>query len=604
MKWLRLKVLILLPSIGLISLLVNCSFPGDSNGSGVGNGMICGKLYEPDGKTPAVGAIVTLWERKETTQTDSSSQMQPSTAVVQSRTDENGMYSIDRVRSGMCAIEALDDVENIVSIDIPNEWASLDSLIDTLKAPGAIRGSINVDTGWIGCLGTYPRMCQISNGSFFISPLSEGFYLLTTRDGQMLQVRVSSGDTTNVKIEVLEKLEKPPIVEKISILYDSSKHSTIVNWDVVKLNDYWNVVKAPILGCNLYRRLVGDSVFGQPLNGSELIHDTKFIDTTAFSGSEYQYTVEAVDSAHRAGPLSEIVSISTCDIVVDLDTLTKLIEPGCSRIERCYIIQSHDPKSIDLVIGPSTVPSWQIQKYDATEGRLVSSPLLLPNYTGGWIKTAGDQIFYLKPFDTTLSPSTIVCMDKTGNERIFESFTWPDRPEDFDVLGNTIAIASSTAWNKQDSSANNYKITRSLTSDGMVVYSIIMGYIGSCGFRDILICADGTITMFFSDHILKLDTFGKEIATINLPPKINQPYEYSDTLYMATSCYDSNGELIWEFSVYDLYSVLLYKVKIKANKSLYPYHLATNGDIYLQSYDKLTEKTIIYRLPNPLHNNR
>jgi hypothetical protein len=565
--------------------------------------MITGKLYEPDGVTPAVGALVTLWKRNESTKIDSSSQIHPSTAVLQTRTDEEGIYSIVRIGPGMYAIEALDDFKNIVSIDsifIPNEWTNQYSITDTLKAPGAIRGSYYLDNGQVALFGTYRNAYQISNGSFLISSLSEGLYLLWTQDCQKTQVRVYSGDTTDVKIE---KHEQPPVFNNIGIVYDSAKLAVIINWEVTKLD--WPVEKAPILGCNLYRRIVGDSSFGSPLNGSELIHDTMFVDTTAFLGSEYQYAVVTVDSAHRIGPISEIVSTSTYDIVVDLDTLIRLIEPGWSRIAHCYFIQSHDPKTIDLAIGPSIVPSWQIQKYDAADGSLISSSLPMLNYTGGWIKTAGDQIFYHKLDTTMFAPSVIVCMDKTGNEKIIETFTWRSF-EDFDVRGNTIAIASSTHWNKQDSSANHYSINRSLTIDGMVVYSIIIGpFLSMIGeFRAVRICDDGTFTLFFNDHILKLDASGKEIATIAIPPKRLDCFVYSDTLYMVSSFYlDSNGERISVYSVYDLSNVLLYKVKIKAEKTLEP-HLASNGDIYIKTYDELTEKTIIYHLPNPLLNDK
>jgi hypothetical protein len=149
----------------------------------------------------------------------------------------------------------------------------------------------------------------------------------------------------------------------------------------------------------------------------------------------------------------------------------------------------------------------------------------------------------------------------------------------------------------------------------MVVYSIKIGWLSGFGLNDVRICADGTFSLFFTDHILRLDASGKEITTIKLPPKMSYftNHAYSDTLYLEYTSFfsDDSNDVTIEFCVYNFSNVQLYKVKVKTvltssgYMSLRPQvYLATNGDIYIKHYNKATEKTVIYRLPNPLHNDK
>jgi hypothetical protein len=602
----QLRPALLLAVTGLTLTVYNCISPGDSNGSGVGNGMITGKLYEPDGITPANGAIVTVWDRNAQPKVDSSGQVSQSTPVLQTRTDENGVYSIERIEPGFYAIEASDSSNNMARIDsivIPNEETSLDSLSDTLKAPGVIKGKIvcdsNIYVQYINCFGTHYSCYPFSKGSFIIAPLTEGYYELeivfykwpARIDFRVVHktIWVSSGDTTNVTI----MSDDIPVINEIGITYDSSKHYTTINWKAEETT-------IP-LGYNVYRRISGDSSFGSPLNGSKLIHDTMFVDSTAFSGTIYQYTVAAVDSTNRIGPLSGIVTTSTSNSVINLGTLTKLVEPVSEVGEGWFVMYTKDPRYLYLANYNSdpNISSYIIQKYNTSDGSLVNS-LKVTGIYDRWIALESDRIFFQKLFNHD-SLIAIVCRDSSGNERILESYT----ARDFgggDVVGNSIAFVTFSGI--QDSSEDNYSITRSLTTDGMVVYSIKAGFLLRQDFRAVRICADGTICLFLTSHILRFDTSGHEKASIKLP-QISFPsqlFGYSDSMYLVLS-FDgyraSNEGMNFDFSVYNFSNEQLFKYKIQGVYSYNPY-LTPNGDIYLLASDKLNGKVSVYRLPNPL----
>lgn len=626
----QLRSVLLLAVTGLALLTNNCTSPdnsnasaGDSNGSGVGNGMIMGKLYKPDGKTPANGATVTVWDRKAQPKIDSSGNVSPATPVLQTKTDEKGVYSIDRIAPGTYSIEASDnkDMARIDSIIVATVETHIDSLTDTLKAPGAFRVNIvyNRDTNEVlsvSCIGTHIVIFhQDSKSSFSITHVPEGYYYLQAEYLRPLQITlklgcvqktawVSSGDTTIETIVIPENL---PVIERIGITYDPIKHSATISWQNRR---GW----FPAAGYNLYRKVSGDSLFGSPLNGSEIIHDTMFVDSNVSSGSKYQYAVAAVDSAKMEGPLSEIVTVSTLNGIIDLDTsttslpvvttstltgeikqdtLSKLIELDnqCFNLHNYSIFNSKNPKYINVMddhpqCGKEPCPVKN-QSYSAVDGSLVSS-FEVPS--GGCIEFENDRVVYYTMIDAV--NSQIIYRDKAGNEKILESFKYDFAGCDFD--GNSIAIVRSMKLNMQDSTSSECSIEMSKTDDGIIVYSIKVSSLS--GFRDVRICADG-IRLFFLDRILQFDTSGKQTASFEIPSKYwgDDVCYYADSLYMIKHL--DVDRLITELAVYNFSGEQLFKYELKGG--LRPY-LANNGDIYLLDCSRRKEKWAIYRLPNPL----
>jgi hypothetical protein len=602
MKWLHLKALILLPSIGLISLLVNCSFPGDSNGSGVGNGMITGKLYEPDGVTPANGAVVKIWEQNE--DIDSNLVLSPSVPVSETKTDKNGMYSIEKVNSGMYVIEASDDNNNLARIDsiaIQNEETRLTLPPDTLRAPGVIKGKIVYEVRNDSV--TFEVVCRGGGNNYLMRDVVDTFTFNSLAEGRYhlyiqpifadlydcyKSVWVSSGDTTEITIELDWKL---PSVNSVNVRYNSLQHSAIISW---------RTYVCPIpFGYNLYRRLLNETTFGLPINGTESIHDTIWIDSNAIPGNIYQYTVEAIDSSNRAGPLSQIVSTSTIFVTDRPDTFNLVDEVGPNFImiksdesEYLYVLNSGSVLN-DTILSTT----YKLQKYTSA-GDLVSS-WVLPLSSTNLIQYGSGRLYYQIERDN--KSQTIACMDTLGNEQLLSFVPDTCSVSSFDMVGNTIVVLSSKPGFFKDTMINCSLVKYSINS-GTVVYSKDIS-IANNSF-DIKLSAEGIVRLISEKMIRQFNTFGQEIVSIELSERpLNQRYEFSDSHYFIGTTNNlfpgRVGE--FEFSVYSYSNIQLFRSNTLPIEAVYFFSIASNGDVYLLIMNAING-TRIYRYPNPLGN--
>ncbi|MBN1759814.1 MAG: hypothetical protein JW863_15915 [Chitinispirillaceae bacterium] len=628
MNWPLLKNGVLLTAIELASTMLSCSFPGDSNGSGVGNGMITGKLFEPDGKTPANGAVVEVWDRNAHAGINSNDVVYTPTVLHLTQTDEHGVFSIDRIDPGIYAIEAFDDSENMARIDsvsIQTPDTRLDLLPDTLKTPGAIRGKIALENSSdiakviIVCFGKDLYCIADINGSFLLAPLAEGTYRLhilpTITDYIPIdigEIRVTAADTVDLGTIVLQRYEIPS-VGGLRIDYDSSLHSATISWKPTP--------PSVTVGYNLYRRVSGDSLFGPPVNGVELIKDTMFVDSMAFRGSTYEYCVALEDSTQQLGPMSNIITTATFRFTMNPDTI-ELVESGVHSIFN--FVRSKNPKflylknmytDMSLCIESACPALFNIQKYSA-EGNLLRS-WKVPDY-GQLIVDENDRLFYACIQDTI--GDFIGYLDDVGNNHIVASYAFGSL-RDYDVAGNSMVVVTGKQWDGSSDLNNSeiYKITEFLIADGTVIFSKEMKIESGWGVGGISINSEGTVRLLLKMtsnekwirrteectivypalRLLVLNASGVETSSFELLCDTRSIIYFSDSLYLVRSQQYSQNSSTTGFTAYNFSGIQLYNVELP---ELARFYLASNGDIYTMYFDWETEKTTACRFSNPLYN--
>jgi hypothetical protein len=233
----------------IILLVLQCSEKNDDNdglklvgnSSGVGNGMVVGKLYGPQGKNPSQGTIVSVW-RKNTVATFNDTSL--SGALKTTATNMAGVFAIDTIDTGMYIIQGIDNDENMVFIDSVH-IAKPDTTIklppDTLKEPGAIKGSVNLPLGgsfrqvFVLAFGT-DRYTQVNeDGTFLFKQLAEATYTFKILSVSSLygaidsgNIRVISAETTDIGTLDLPLRQMPKL--KLQTAYDSMRQVVTLSW--------------------------------------------------------------------------------------------------------------------------------------------------------------------------------------------------------------------------------------------------------------------------------------------------------------------------------------------------------------------------------------
>jgi hypothetical protein len=128
-----------------------CSKPTDNSHAGDGsettNAMVMGKLYLPDGHTPAANATIHI--RKKNTLADTSGvglhkMLADTTATV--TTNDTGAFAIDSLNPGLYVIEGAEDsyVVLIDSVRVQSQDSTVILPPDTLRPAGALKGVLRV----------------------------------------------------------------------------------------------------------------------------------------------------------------------------------------------------------------------------------------------------------------------------------------------------------------------------------------------------------------------------------------------------------------------------------------------------------------------------
>lgn len=603
-----LRYALLLLVVGLTLIPYQCSFPGESNGSGIGNGKLTGRIINPDGKTPATGVSVAIWERDARSSVTPDGEIRIAEATQTTQTNESGNYLFDKIKPGRYSIIASDDDKNMAridSFDVESDDERIELPTDTLKAAGAIKGKVVFEDGndtieaYITCAGTeYSRI--LKNGEeFLFAPLAEGLYGLDIDAWEHSPFNnvawVQSGDTTEIAVITLfHRLES---VEGVRINKNPEQNSNIISWKTVYSSN--------LAGYNLYRRSEGQQTFGNPLNGSTLISDTEYVDTDVSDETGYEYAVQGVDKSDRVGPLSYIVSTATYRSTLEMDTFDLALS-GADDIY--FLVESKNPDFLYLR-NPyddtlTNEASCNLQKYVVADKKLVGVRKI--PHTVKDVVDENDLYYYSQDGDNI---GEIYSVDAESNKRqvaTYETGTLLN----YDVHNNSIVIVTEIPWDGSVSSDGSATclIRRILIDEGKEVYSrtfstevqsynLLAGGWGGTDFRDVLLEKDGTVRVFFATHIRVFDGDGNETDSIGIDLG-NRTASFSSSFYLMDEF--NNG--VYDFVVNNFTNrTLFWRGGLKGDWIFYL--IAPDNAIYLSFFDTKTRKTVVCRLNESIGSN-
>lgn len=608
--------------IFISSTLWHCS-PGNGSGTGVGNGMIQGKLFSPDGKTPAYSAIVKIW-RKDTiidfTAGSAGTAQPPAYTAV---TDKEGVFSIETVDTGLYLLEGSDNEQNMVLVDsiyIESAESRLTLPPDTLKASGAISGTIVLENGgspqeiFILCFGN-SRFTQLDNdGTFLLSPLAEGEYILrvlpiTGRYPSVVTgtIPVISDSTTNLDTIFLESNNST--VEGLRVTsYDSLLQIVYLSWNAI--------ASTTVKGYKLYRREVDTGSFQEPIGGSFFLRDTVYNDSDVVQDITYEYSVTAIDSNDNESPLSKSV-IHTAfgahylqdSMQLSLYDSSDIVTFVTSRRTDCFYLVREKTE------GSQSGQSLLVEKYTADGTPVTSWPL--PDSVGpvhdSWPPTfptypiiidSADNIYYavysVTEDDTLYS---LCCMTADGASRLL--FT-EESGFKFEVVNNAILYVVDTItgyYSFDDREIKSVNLNKYILTDDTTVRIADPSHLIDCDRIALFYDSKGTVNVFAGGWIDTSFLQGCENCVW-----IDWLVDYdgiSDSIYIRIwkdhERSALSAEPIYEFRIYrfqpnqqkyyeDYYLHRFYR----SVKSVY---MACNGDVYY-----LDGFGVIRRLSFPIAN--
>src|SRR3989339_1018119 len=392
---------ILLCSVAFAALLFfACSKPSgpDDNtatGSETGNVALTGKLYHLNG-LPAKNARVQFI----TVDHNPSGLGKVRTIADTVTTDTNGNYSVDSLLPG----------EYNIFGDLGSELAYVDSIIvsdsdtvvppDTLKAPGSLAGTIELEPGddrrtlFVILFGTTTSLhLTDSLGRFALSNMAEGPYsvrILTTLDtyepkDTSLAIRAGLADTAISPIRL--RYKGIPIPKNLQIQYDTLKQLVTLTWNRPTTG-------APVSGYNIYRKNQDSSLVLLKPDWQ----DTVFSDSTAIQDQTYEYRLAALDTQNTEGVKTAAVSVKIVSAFSLSDSLILSI------------------RAFDMVnMGGAFIlldTNKTLSIYDTSLKQITSAkPLPLNSSTPLYLKEGPSQTFYC----LSDSPQVIYQLNQNGD---------------------------------------------------------------------------------------------------------------------------------------------------------------------------------------------
>ncbi len=297
-----LSVLKILPVI-ICLFALHCATDLAGGGSEVETKVgLFGKLVDESGIT-VESALVRAYSTGNTTRPVVGLDSIP---VDSTYTDSLGEYLFTNLPSGTYNLEGIyDAVSETLYVLIPG--LTFDSAlyvgIDTLKAPGTVRGSVLFDaTDKSGVLCYIPGTSYLAitdaSGNFEIPNVPPGVHSVTCNLGGYSRVTVPNveviSDSTTVLAPValvIDPLLNPPAPRGLTAEYDSAHGIVSLRWDSVKVSD--------LAGYVIYRKdssmIIPIQISGNQLVTVAAFHDSLFNfmeDTTRLI---YDYQVKAQD---------------------------------------------------------------------------------------------------------------------------------------------------------------------------------------------------------------------------------------------------------------------------------------------------------------------
>lgn len=310
----KLKSILLPFKVGIISLpflLLACSLNDGriTDTTTETTNTKIGMLFNSDG-SPAENAKVMFI----TVDHNPISYIRENLAIADSAvTDSNGNYSIDFLPEGYYNIlgEGESGLSYNDSVYISDDNTN-DTISDTLKAPGTLRGVVRLQPGdnsmtvLVLVMGTYVWTAPIDSiGNFALENMAEGTYnvrffpALDTYDPLNISLSIISEVDSMLPDTIRLNFTGIPIPTGLTVNYDTLTQIVTLSWDKADTT----LVK----GYNIYRKH-SDSAFVK-INITTVI-DTVYIDSNAQQNQTYDYRLKAVDMNDDEGEkYSESVSI-------------------------------------------------------------------------------------------------------------------------------------------------------------------------------------------------------------------------------------------------------------------------------------------------------
>ena len=308
-----LLVAALLPGCALL----RCMNP-NSGGTETGDAKVSGVLYNSGGSRSA-GAKVACIPRHYNPNGGSR------TGIDSTVTDDTGSYRFKTMPADTYNIFAQSDsglvyIESVVIK--PDSQSRIPP--DTLKAPGSIRGRIELEPGddarnvFIIFLGTYVfRMADDSVGNFAITDLAKGRYrvrILTTLPNYRVMdtaFTITAGRDSVLPQPIRLEYTGIPVPKGLRIVYDTLKQIVTLIWNKPTTGRM-------VQSYTIYRKRSDSASFVNIKGG---VTDTTYNDSTGVQDQTYEYRVAVVDTFTTEGTKSAGVSATFIKAVILIDSI-------------------------------------------------------------------------------------------------------------------------------------------------------------------------------------------------------------------------------------------------------------------------------------------
>jgi len=508
--------------VGMAALLcTRCTGPTkpDHAGTATETENVVGKLFQPDGKTPAAGVRVFIRPKKTLADTSGTGLPKRMAAVDSVVTDTAGRFAFDTtLDTGTYVIEAAsgNDAVLIDSVAVTSH-DSTDSLPpDTLKPAGALKGVIGLSEGgdprkvFMLAFGI-DRFAHVNaDGSFRFAGLAEAKYdlrLISSLDNygvlDTVGIPVRSADTTN-----LDTISLPftgiPTPRGITLSYDTLKQIVTITWSKADT--------ALVKGYNVYRRNVDSNTVLTRINTSP-ITDTVYRDSTGIQGQTYEYRLSAVDKNASEGTKSELIETNVAGGFVISDTLLTISGlgfPFSVQIDKHgnYIVangigtdvQSTKPAMLERHRSDGLlINSWSIP--GGIEGSYTYVNVAIDDSGDILIATKDDKVLVFDTSGTALSQfqfpgkicgflisrDTLFIADRTAHTisaytlHGSKLFSWGTAGSGEGQFSTIVSMVSDSIGNIYVEDVNNSGRLQAFRSTGVFLYSIDLGQFGIVG---------------------------------------------------------------------------------------------------------------------------
>jgi hypothetical protein len=291
--------------VGLTSLLCLYCTKNIAGGTEVGNPSVSAMLYEPDGKTPAVGAKVYFFRFGTDPRTGLSAAVDSAVTNTDgnySATLDTGTYNILASKGNNATFQ--DSIRAIKD-------STVHPPADTIEAPGSISGRVALEgtddprTVFVLFMGTNTFTTVVDTlGNFTQAGLAKGKYrvkLLSTLDnykpmdtGFVVKAGVDSVILEPIRLE----FTGIPVPKNLKVSYDTLKQLVTLTWDKADT--------ALVKSYNVYRRNVDSNTVFTRINPAP-VKDTVYRDSTGVQDQTYEYSIAAVNMNLTEGTKSALI---------------------------------------------------------------------------------------------------------------------------------------------------------------------------------------------------------------------------------------------------------------------------------------------------------